>query len=81
VTGVLSALRVSGLLLHVVVMVVMVVRPVVAVRPVVMMMVMVVVMTMVAPVMLGRGQSRAGGGESDNHRRGDEQLLIHSLRP
>ncbi len=63
-------------------MMMVVVRPMVMMRPVVVvMMVRPVVMVMMVPVMLGRGESRTGGGESDDHRRGDEELLIHSLRP
>jgi hypothetical protein len=68
--------------------VVMVVRPVVhhvvmMVHPVVTMMMhhVVVMVMMMATMVLGRGESRAGGSEGDNHRGGDEQLLIHSLRP
>jgi hypothetical protein len=41
----------------------------------------VVVMMVMMGLHLGRGESSAGGGETDDHGRGDEQFLKHSVRP
>jgi hypothetical protein len=62
----------------------------VVVHPVMVMMHPVVVMVvamMMPPVMMmvmglwRRGERRGGDSETDDHRRGDEQFLKHSVRP
>jgi hypothetical protein len=64
------------------VMAMMMMHPVVVMmHPVMVAMVVMMVMVMMMGLHLGRGESRAGGGETDDHGRGDEQLLKHSVRP
>jgi len=43
--------------------------------------VMVVMMMMVDRRRFGRSSDRRNSGETDNHRRGDQQFLKHSLSP